>query len=73
MRPTLLFELGPSILFIVHQIIPRILLLFSSFLGKWKGICNWGKGGLIKWEEILCSHVYSCNGTPTPSFMGQKA
>ena len=30
MRPTLLLEIGPGILFTMHQLLPRILLLFSS-------------------------------------------
>jgi hypothetical protein len=30
MRPTLLLELGPGILFTMNQLLPRILLLFSS-------------------------------------------
>jgi hypothetical protein len=33
----------------------------------------WGKGGILKWAEFLCSHASSFwNGTPTPSFIGQK-
>jgi hypothetical protein len=32
----------------------------------------WGKGGMMKWAEFLFSHAYCRNGTPTPSFIGQK-
>jgi hypothetical protein len=57
-------------------------------LGKWQGFAMekegilaqihnvvakyWGKGGIWKWEEFLCSHASLCNGTPTPYFIGQK-
>jgi hypothetical protein len=32
----------------------------------------WGKGGILKWVEFLFSHASFWNGTPTPSFIGQK-
>jgi hypothetical protein len=32
----------------------------------------WGKGGILKWAEFLCSHASPWNGTPTPSFIGKK-
>jgi hypothetical protein len=32
----------------------------------------WGKGGILKWAEFLCSRASLWNGTPTPSFIGQK-
>jgi hypothetical protein len=32
----------------------------------------WGKGGMLKWAEFLCFHDSLLNGTPTPSFIGQK-
>jgi hypothetical protein len=32
----------------------------------------WGKGGILKWAEFLFSHASCWNGTPTPSFIGQK-
>jgi hypothetical protein len=32
----------------------------------------WGKGGMMKWAEFLFSHSSLWNGTPTPSFIGQK-
>ena len=57
-------------------------------LWKWKGFAMeeegilaqthnvvakyWGKGGILKWAEFLCSRASSWNGTPTPSFIGQK-
>jgi hypothetical protein len=30
MRPTLLLELGPRLLFTIHQLLPCLLLLFGS-------------------------------------------
>ena len=35
MRPALLLKLGPRLLFTMHQLLPRLLLLFNSLLGKW--------------------------------------
>ena len=35
MRLTLILELGPRLLFTMHQLLPHLLLLFSSLLGKW--------------------------------------
>jgi hypothetical protein len=32
----------------------------------------WGKGGILKWEEFLCSCDSLWNGAPTPSFIGKK-
>jgi hypothetical protein len=32
----------------------------------------WGKGGIMKWAEFLCSRASLWNGTPTPSFIFQK-
>jgi hypothetical protein len=33
---------------------------------------NWGKRGMIKWAEFLFSRASLWNGTPNPSFIGQK-
>jgi hypothetical protein len=57
-------------------------------LGKWQGFAMeekgilsqthnvvaeyWGKGGILKWAEFLCSRASLWNGTPTPYFIGQK-
>jgi hypothetical protein len=87
MRPTLFLKLDLGIHFTMHQLIPCILLLFSS-LGKLKGFAKeeegimaqthnvvakyWGKGGISKWAKFLCSRAYFWNGAPTPSFIGQK-
>jgi hypothetical protein len=38
MRPTLLLELGPEILFTMHQLLPHVLLLFSSLQGNVKDL-----------------------------------
>jgi hypothetical protein len=32
----------------------------------------WGKGGILNWAYFLCSRASLWNGTPTPSFIGQK-
>jgi hypothetical protein len=57
-------------------------------LGKWKGLAMeeegilaqthnvvakyWGKGGILKWEEFLCSRASPWNGIPRPYFIGKK-
>ena len=35
MRLELLLELGHGLLFTMHQLLPCLLLIFSSLLGKW--------------------------------------
>jgi hypothetical protein len=59
MWPTLLLELGPGLLFTMHQ-----LLNLTMTIAR-----NWSKGG-INLGRVSILFFLSSNGTPTPSFIG---
>jgi hypothetical protein len=54
----------------------------QSSLGKWKGFAMeekgilaakyWGKGGILKWAEFLCSCASSLEWDPNPFFYRPK-
>ena len=71
MRPTILLELSPRILFTIHQLLPCLVLLFSSLQGNYKGL-QLGQRGNNKMGRVSMLSCLFLKWDPSPLFYRQK-